>query len=222
MSGFAGIPADAVAFYVELAGHNDRAWWATQKERYDRSVREPVLELTDALADEFGEVRVFRPHRDVRFSHDKTPYKDRQGAIAQLEEGIGYYLAVGPDGLTVGGGNMHNARDQIERYRAAVDDPATGAELETIVTALRRKGFEIGGEVMKSRPRGVAPDHPRLQLMRHRSLIAWRDHGTPAWLSTPGVVGRVRTDWRAIRPMGDWLAEHVGGTEIPQVGRARR
>nr|WP_295702936.1 DUF2461 domain-containing protein [Lapillicoccus sp.] len=222
VSGFAGIPTDAVAFYAELAANNNREWWGTQKERYERSVREPVLELTDALAEEFGEVRVFRPHRDVRFSHDKTPYKDRQGAIAQLEEGIGYYLAVGPEGLTVGGGNMHNASDQIARYRAAVDGPATGAALEKIMKALRRKGFQIGGEVMKTRPRGVDADHPRLELLRHKSLIVWRDHGTPAWMSTPGVVAKVRADWRAVRPMGDWLAEHVGGTEIPQVGRPRR
>jgi hypothetical protein len=80
---------------------------------------------------------------------------------------------------------------------------------------LRRKHFEIGGEILKSRPRGVAPDHPRLDLLRHKSLIAWRDHGTPAWLGTPEVVRRVREGWRAIRPLEAWFAANVGASAVP-------
>ncbi|MEP6796541.1 MAG: DUF2461 domain-containing protein [Lapillicoccus sp.] len=219
---FAGIPTDAVAFYAELAGHNTREWWAANKDRYDASVREPFLELTDALADEFGEARVFRPHRDVRFTTDKTPYKDRQGAIVQLADGVGFYLQVGPDGLTLGGGSMHNAPDQLARLRAAVDDGASGGELVAIVKTLRRKGFQVGGEVMKTRPRGVAADHPRLELMRHKSIIVWRDHGTPPWMSTPAVVAKVRADWRAVRPLGAWLTDHVGSSTLEQRPRFGR
>ena len=82
MSSSAGIPADAVAFYAELEANNTKDWWTANKERYEQSVREPIAALTDALADEFGEARIFRPYRDVRFSADKTPYKTEQGAIA--------------------------------------------------------------------------------------------------------------------------------------------
>lgn len=222
MSGFQGIPTDAVAFYAELVEHNTREWFATQRDRYDGSVRMPFLLLTDALAEEFGEAKVFRPQRDLRFTTDKTPLKERQGAIAQLSDGMGYYVAVGADGLTTGGGSMHNQPDQLERYRAAVDAPGPGADLENIVATLRRKGFEIGGEVLKTRPRGVDPDHPRLELMRHKSVIAWRDHGTPAWMSTPAAVAKVRAEWRAIRPLGEWLLTHVGASTAEPRGRRGR
>ncbi len=87
MSGFAGIPADAAAFYAELAEHNTREWWAANADRYEASVRHPVTELTDALSAEFGEAKIYRPHRDLRYTTDKTPYKDRQGAIVQLADG---------------------------------------------------------------------------------------------------------------------------------------
>ena len=80
MSRPAGIPADAVAFYAELEANNTKDWWTANKERYERSVREPFAALTDALADEFGEARIFRPYRDVRFSADKTPYKTNAAA----------------------------------------------------------------------------------------------------------------------------------------------
>jgi uncharacterized protein (TIGR02453 family) len=219
----AGIPTDAVAFYAELeANNNNRAWWAANKERYERSVREPFSAMTDALADEFGEARVFRPYRDVRFSRDKSPYKTEQGAIASGPEGTGYYVRVGSDGLTTGGGYMHAMPDQVARYRAAVDADATGDQLTDIVDALRRKGFQIGGETLATRPKGVAADHPRIELMRHKSLIAWRDHGTPAWMSTGSVVRHVRDDWRAIRPMVDWIREHVGATSLPTPVSTRR
>src|SRR6185312_12225658 len=142
----AGIPADAVAFYAELEANNTKNWWAANKERYEQSVREPLVALTDALADEFGEARVFRPYRDVRFSAAKTPYKTEQGAIATGPEGSDYYVRVGADGLTTGGGYMHAMPDQVSRYRSAVDTDRTGEELLVIVDALRRKGFEIGGE----------------------------------------------------------------------------
>jgi uncharacterized protein (TIGR02453 family) len=220
MSRPVGIPAEAVAFYAELEQHNTREWWAEHRDRYEELVREPLLALTDALADEFGPATLFRPYNDVRFRHDKSPLKTEQAAIVQVSEGMGYYLRVSAEGLTVGGGSMHHASDQVTRMRAAIDDEEAGQHLGSVVESLRRKGFQIGGEVLKTRPRGVAEDHPRLELMRHRSLVAWRDHGAPAWLSTGAVVRHVRDDWRAVRPLQDWFAAHVGPSAIPM--RQRR
>ncbi|HEU4329488.1 MAG TPA: DUF2461 domain-containing protein [Lapillicoccus sp.] len=222
MSRSAGIPVDAVAFYAELEANNTKDWWTANKDRYERSVREPVEALTAALADEFGDARIFRPYRDVRFSADKTPYKTEQGAIASAPGGAGYYLRIGSDGLVTGGGYMHGMPDQVARYRAALDDDASGQALVGIVDTLRRKGFEIGGETLATRPKGVAADHPRLELLRHKSLIAWRDRGTPVWMSTGSVVRYVRDDWRAIRPVVEWIGEYVGETTMPMPERGRR
>ncbi len=215
MSRDTGIPAEAVAFYADLERHNTREWWAEHKDRYEEVVREPLLALTDALAEEFGEAKLFRPHNDVRFRHDKSPLKTEQAAVVQATEGMGYYLRVSAEGLTVGGGSMHHASDQVKRMRAAVDDDEAGDDLASRVETLRRNGFQIGGEVLKTRPRGVAEDHPRLELMRHKSLIAWRDHGTPSWLSTGAVVRHVRDDWRRVRPLQEWFSAHVGPSTIP-------
>jgi uncharacterized protein (TIGR02453 family) len=222
VSRFTGIPADAVAFYAELEADNTKEWWTANKERYERSVREPFVALTEALADEFGEARIFRPYRDVRFSAEKTPYKTEQGAIASAPGGAGYYVRVGADGLVTGGGYMHGMPDQVTRYRAALDADGSGEALVAIVEGLRRKGFQIGGETLATRPKGVAADHPRLELLRHKSLIAWRDRGSPAWMSTGSVVRYVRDDWRAIRPMVEWVGDHVGPTTMPMPERGRR
>ena len=227
MSRFAGIPADAVAFYAELEQNTTREWFAENKDRYEQSVRQPLAALTDALEAEFGPARLFRPYVDVRFRTDKTPVKTEQAAVVEGKngeggngegrggtEGMGYYVQISADGLVTGGGAMHHAPDQLARFRAAVDDERSGTELADVVATLRRR-FEIGGETLKRAPRGVDPDHPRIDLMRHKSVIAWRRHGTPAWLSTGAVVRHVHDDWRAIRPLAAWFDVHVGPSATP-------
>lgn len=214
--GWAGIPVDALDFYEDLAVENSREWWQANRARYDGSVRAPLAVLLTALEDEFGPAHVFRPHRDVRFSADKSPYKDHQGALASTVQGMGYYVQVGADGLLTGGGFYPTGTDEVAHLRAAVDAPRSGQELQRLTDALVDHGFELDGDRVATRPRGVAADHPRLPLMRFKSLVAKRVHGAPTWLSTPDVVERVREDWRAVRPLVDWLTEHVGATEQPR------
>ena len=219
---FEGIPRDAVRFYAELERDNSKEFWASNKDRYAVSVREPVSLLVEALADEFGEPTVYRPHRDIRFSRDKTPYKDHQGAYVRTADGMGWYVEVGARGLATAGGAFRPAPDQVERLRAAVDDDRSGEQLRGIVEGLEAGGFAIGGEQLKTRPRGVAEDHPRLELMRHKSLTARRLHGVPTWLCSPVTLHRVRADWLTLRPLIAWLGEHVGQSELDGRRPARR
>lgn len=216
MTPLAGIPADALDFYDELRAENTRAWWRANTARYGASVREPFEGLLDALEDEFGPARLYRAHRDVRFSADKSPYKDHQGALATTVPGMGFYVQVNADGLMTGGGFYPTGTDQLPRLRAAIDAPRPGQELQRVVHDLVAAGFELGGDQVATRPRGVPADHPRLELMRHKNLIAKREHGAPAWLSTPEVVDHVRADWRAVRPLVAWLTEHVGASTQPR------
>ncbi|MFL6177712.1 MAG: DUF2461 domain-containing protein [Ornithinibacter sp.] len=216
MAGFSGIPVDAFDVYDELRAENTRTWWLAHKARYEASVREPLEALLDALEDEFGPARLYRANRDVRFSADKSPYKDHQGALATTVPGMGFYVQVSGDGLLTGGGFYPTGPDQLPRLRAAVDAPQSGQQLQGVVDGLTAAGFRLGGEQVATRPRGVPADHPRLELMRYKNLIALREHGAPAWAPTPEVVDHVRADWRAVRPLVDWLTAHVGPSTAPR------
>src|SRR5690625_6798228 len=152
------------------------------------------------LEPEFGTGKVFRPHRDLRFSKDKTPYKTHQGAFIAVERSIGYYVHIDAAGLLVAGGFHSHEPDQVERYRAAVDDERRGGELTRIVEKLTADGFELDGDRLKTRPRGVDANHPRLELLRYRSLTADQRLGFPDWLHTPAAADHVSAAWRSIRP----------------------
>lgn len=197
--GLDGIPADAFDFYDELRAENTRIWWLANKTRYATSVRDPLERLLEALEDEFGPAHLYRPNRDLRFSADPSPYKDHQGALVTTVPGMGFYLQVSAHGLMTGGGFHPTGRDQLPRLRAAIDAPRSGQELRRVVDHVTAAGFDLGGDQVATRPRGVPADHPRLELMRFKTLIAKREHGAPTWLATPEAVEHVRADWRCVR-----------------------
>ncbi|GAA4888437.1 DUF2461 domain-containing protein [Actinomycetospora straminea] len=202
---FPGFGDAVVDFYEGLEADNTKAYWTDNKAVYDEQVRAPMLALLADLEAEFGAGKVFRPYRDVRFSADKTPYKVQCGATAG-----GRYVQVSADGLMAAGGYYRMSSAQVARYRAAVDDERLGPELVGIVDDLRADGFTIAGEQLKSRPRGVDPDHPRLELMRHKSLFAWRSWPPSDELHEPGLADRVAATWRRLDPLNRWLDDHVG------------
>lgn len=207
--GFAGFSDAAFAFYEGLRADNSKTYWTEHKAVYEDAVRAPMMALIEELAEEFAPAKVFRPHRDVRFAADKSPYKTHVGAFAALSEALGWYVQLDADGIFVAGGFYSSTKDRTARYRAAVDDHRTGAELQAIMAKLEKAGFNRGGSQVRTRPRGVPEDHPRLDLMRHESLIASRHLPDAALASGAKTLAAVRQDWRMMRPLTDWLQENI-------------
>jgi uncharacterized protein (TIGR02453 family) len=203
---FHGWPEDALDFYEGLEADNSKAYWAANKATYEASVLGPMNELIDELGPEFGEGKIFRPYRDVRFSKDKSPYKTVIGAVV----GDGY-IQLSANGLAVGNGMYSMAPDQLERYRQAVAADETGAELEAVISAVEQHKIAVHGhEVLKTAPRGYPADHPRIELLRYKGVVAWQEWPVESWLTTPDAKQHVVGFLVATRPLAAWLAAHVG------------
>ena len=210
MTGFVGFGEGAVEFYDGLAVDNSKAYWTDHRAVYERDVLGPMQALVAALEPEFGPGKVFRPYRDVRFSKDKTPYKTACGAIAGP-----FYVEVSAAGLLAAGGQYRWVPDQLARFRTAVGDDRRGRDLEVRLAAVTATAVDgapptLAGERLATRPRGVAPDHPRLELLRHRGLYAHRAWTPDDALHEPVTAERVAATWRATRPLTEWLDDHVG------------
>ncbi|MDQ6642757.1 MAG: DUF2461 domain-containing protein [Actinomycetota bacterium] len=189
---------------------NTRSFWETHKLLYSDAVKAPMVALTEALAAEFGTAKIFRPFRDVRFARDKTPYKTHQGAYVAVAPATGWYVQIGAPGVRVSGGFYHAEPADLARIRTAIDDDRTGAELEQLLKSLERKGFEASGETLKTSPRGYDTDHPRIELLRHKTLTMSRSYGFEPVIHTPELLDRVRKDWRSLRPLIEWVAFRAG------------
>ena len=208
---FSGWPMAAIDFYDGLEEDNSREYWLAHKATYDESVRAPMEALLDELTGEFGDVKIFRPNRDIRFSNDKSPYKTNIAATV----GDGYVSLSGA-GLGVGTGMYWMAPDQLERFRAAIDDDRTGSQLEALAAERRKAGVDVSAhESLKTAPRGYPKDHPRIELLRLKGLITWQEWPVAPWLATRKAKTRVVDFFRASRPILDWLDANVGPTTYP-------
>jgi uncharacterized protein (TIGR02453 family) len=213
---FRGWPVEALEFYEGLEADNSKAWWTEHKAVYEDKVRAPMLELLTELEPEFGSGKIFRPYRDVRFSADKAPYKTAIGATVES----GGYIQLSAKGLAAGSGMYAMAADQLERYRHAVADETAGKELDALVAQMagRRIGV-VGHERLRTAPRGYPKDHPRIELLRHKGIVAWKEWPVAAWLGTAASKRRLVEFLRASRPLDDWLAHHVGPTTLDEARR---
>jgi uncharacterized protein (TIGR02453 family) len=209
MKTFEGIPAAAIGFYAELELNNNREWWLEHKSGYQTFVREPLEALLAELEPRFGPAKIFRPNRDIRFSPDKSPYKTAQGAFASVQEGVGYYLQLSADGLLVGGGCHSHSPAQIARFRKSVDANGTGESLQQIIATLSGAGFSVEGEQLKTVPREFPRDHPRAELLKHKSLSAVAELQQPDWLSSPSATEEVARRWEQLRPLVEWMGRHA-------------
>lgn len=220
---FEGFGEHAVEYYDGLLADNSRTYYEDNKQTYLEHVRGPMEALLAELEPEFGEFgtgKVFRPYRDLRFTKDKTPYKTHCGGVIERGRGGGaFYVELSSAGLLVGGGCFHTEPDQLTRFRAAVDDERRGAELEELLAPLCRKGWQRRGDRMRTKPRGVPAEHPRLELLRHRTLFVIRRWEPDDLLHERGLLRRVSSAWRQVRGLNEWFADHVGPSE--QAGKRR-
>jgi uncharacterized protein (TIGR02453 family) len=212
---FRGFPPEAIEFYTRLEADNTRAFWLANKATYEDAVKRPMQELCTELG-EFGLFHIFRPYNDVRFAKGRPPYKTAQGAVTQGEGGTGYYLHISAEGLLAGAGYYMMAKDQLQRFRAAVAADETGHEIAALVEDAVGAGYTVGAhDELKTAPRGYPKDHPRIDLLRRSGLMASRSWPVAKWLHTKRAATKVRETWTGLEAMGKWLDTHVGPSTLP-------
>ncbi|MEV4283350.1 DUF2461 domain-containing protein [Actinoplanes xinjiangensis] len=204
---FRGWPSEALEFYEGLVADNSKTYWTAHLPVYDAQVKAPALALLADLEPEFGPGRIFRPYRDVRFSRDKTPYKDHLGIWLEF----GGYVQLGADGLAAGCGMYYMAPDQLERYRRTIADDHLGPSLEKLIAGIEAAGVAVHGHgTLKTAPRGFPKDHPRIGLLRHKGLTTWQEWEPAPWMGTAAALDRIVDLLRLSRPLRAWLDHHVG------------
>jgi uncharacterized protein (TIGR02453 family) len=224
---FDGFPAEAFAWFAGLEQDNSRAWFTAHRETYEQAVRGPLEDLLEELAGELGgAVRMFRQNRDVRFSADKSPYKTTTyGLIVDRPDRLpSLYAQVSSYGMYAGAGYHMMAADQLGRFREAIVEETSGAELERLVAAAEDAGIETFGASLKTAPRGYARDHQRVGLLRHKALGAGRRMNPGAdGISRAAALDHARTTWAGCAGLTAWLDAHVGPSDAPEpAGRGRR
>lgn len=205
-----------VGFYDGLEIDNSKGYWLAHKKVYDEQVHGPMRALLAELTEEFGEAKIFRPYRDIRFGTDKTPYKTHIGATLASHG----YVQLSADGLAAASGTYSFAPDQLDRYRRAVVLELPGEALANLVDDARAAGLTItAAGTLTTAPRGYPRDHPRIDLLRMKGLVTWKQWPVEPWLATAESKHKVVTVLRDSVPLVQWLDIHVGASDLARSSR---
>ncbi|NKB88338.1 MAG: TIGR02453 family protein [Acidobacteria bacterium] len=212
-------------FLRDLAANNDRDWFKANQERYEAKVREPALSFIDdfeaplhrisphfvASAKKVGG-SLFRIHRDVRFSKDKSPYKTSVGIQFRHEAGKdahapGFYLHLQPKEIFAAVGSWRPDTDTVRGIREAIaSDPKTWSRA---VGGKRFTDFyELSGESLKRPPRGFDAEHPLIEEIKRKDFIAVTQL-TQKEVCTPGFDKKLAQVFKRAVPMVRFLCEAV-------------
>ncbi len=219
-TGFPGFPPAAQRFFADLRANNDRDWFNAHKATYETAIKAPAQAFLAHLEPELAVLaggpvsgKIFRIHRDVRFSKDKRPYNAHLHIAFPAAHGrssdvvaCGYFFALEPEKVVLGAGGFDFAGPVLDAYRAAVADPKKGAALHAILDKLTKAGFRIEGAELKRVPAPYPADHPRADLIRRKGLHVWRDIEDPAVITGPGLFAEARSTFAALAPLVKWLS----------------
>lgn len=211
---FARLVPDAQAFCADLARNNNRDWWEANKARYEAALKAPALALLDALAGPLAELtghavtpKLFRPHRDMRFSRDKTPYHTHLHMMWTPDRGGRQdpvcFFGISPDHVTVGAGLMGFEPGPLADWRRMVE--LDGPRIEAVLGGVAKAGFALGPPELIRVPAPYPTDHPQADLLRRKGLVAT---ATPVLSGDLATV--LQTAFRRLNPLCDLLAEIAG------------
>jgi uncharacterized protein (DUF2461 family) len=198
---FHGWPEEAYALLLKLGGDPSRETREQLRREREKQVRQPMIDLLNDLADVDPWYEDFAVWRYASTAY----WWQNQCAIVRVARKIDIGFRFSLDGLRIYAAWWYSDSEQIARFRAATASDDSGRRLQELVSSLAADGHEILGDVMKRVPRGYPADHPRADLLRHRSLLVARDFDTDAVRDVGPVYGACER----LRPLLRWLAVHT-------------
>ncbi len=216
MAHFDCFSAEALGFLAGLKANNSKDWFAAQKAVYETRLKAPGKQFAEDMAKALGDLtgqdhgsKIFRIHRDVRFSKDKTPYNAHLH-MAFMPVGQGgqppmWFFGLAPDKLLLGCGVFQYDNIPLVAFRDAMAGPQ-GAQLIQTTAEMRARGFRIADPELKRVPSGFDKDHPHAEALRRKGFAVWMDALTPSFVLEPKLVERTTAALAELLPVYRLLA----------------
>jgi len=227
MNIFKGFDRKTLMFFQQLAAYNSRDWFEEHRANYDNFVLKPaqhfVMEMGERLRELSPDVHaipkidktIFRIHRDIRFSKDKTPYKTHlalffwDGPRKKLECS-GYYLHIDAQKVFIGLGLYIFPKDILENYRDIISKPREAEILLGVFEDIRKAGYGAGGDGSKNVPRGYDKDYKYAELLKFKGIYTWHECPPPEELFSSDFVEWCFKIFKGMVPLHYWIREKLG------------
>ena len=228
MGQFTGYTEETFRFFNEIKANNNKQWFEKNKKVFQTDVQQRsqdfVMDMDGALKQIAPEVggdprlngsgSIFRIHRDVRFSKDKTPYKTHMGIlfwnnIRKKMEGPGFYFHFEPPELNLFCGLWRIEKDKLDQYREAVADDKSGSAIVKILKDGKKQGFAMSEPHYKRIPSGYdcPPDRERLLLLN--TLYFKYSASLPKEFYSAELIPYCLNVWTKMKPLYEWMDKHI-------------
>jgi len=229
---FRGFTPASMRFLASLKRNNTREWFQAHRDAYERDVRAPLAALVEEMDVRLAELApeivgdpkrsLFRIHRDVRFSNDKSPYKTnaacwfyhgdagRGVGSTTPHGGAGFYFHMEPGRSMIGAGIWMPPRPTLARIRERIAEDHRGlARALGDPTVKKRFGGLDESAMLTRMPRRFAESHPAALLLRHQSYTLGRDL-TEQELYNPKLPDLLARDYARLLPIVRWFNAALG------------
>lgn len=208
---FVGWPANTYEWLAELAENNNKPWFTDNRATYDQ-MRSTSMSFAENLASRLGsegEVKVWRIHKDARFSKGGDPYKVTHD-FGVFDNGWMDGMRIESTGVTVALGSYAWSKEQLVRYREAVVDAKKATELVQGLAQAADAGFGLDEPELKRPLKDLPEDHPDPDLTRHKGLFLTKSYPkSPKWIFKPAALDRVADDAASVPLLRAWMKANV-------------
>ena len=220
-------PLNTLEFLKKLSKNNNKEWFEENRELFNSDFLQPALQFVVDLGEKLRTIApnimavpkidksIFRLHRDVRFSKDKSPYKTNLGIYfwegkRKKMECSGLYFHIDPKSYFLGAGMYMLSGDLLKTYREKVYNPVLGKELSDIVQKVIKKGkYGLGGKTYRRVPKGFDPEYPYAEYLLYSGFyIYYEGKNIKDLVKDP--VGYAFKIYKDLLPVHQWLVKNLG------------
>lgn len=216
---FHGYGKSAFEFLTDIETNNNREWFEANKPIYRSEVEAPTKALLAALktalivmTDREMDGKIFRFYRDVRFSKDKSPYKNNMRMLVypegRTQQNSGdipiFYVSVEAKKIRLGVGTMVFDKATLDKFRRAMVDSEQSEEFLKIVNALFTLGFTVNDPPLKRVPSGFDKDHENAEWLKRKGMAVWFDADVEK-LQRKDSIGNILDIFAPCQDLYDWL-----------------
>ena len=219
-------PFNTIDFLKKLSKNNNREWFHSHREEYEKNFLLPakicVIQLGDFLRNYIPNIiaepeinkSIFRLNRDVRFSKNKSPYKTNLGLYfwegrKKKLESSGFYFHLEPKTFLVAVGFYIFPNEILKKYRQVLLQQTKNSDLYKIIKSLKRKGYSIEEEKYKKLPAGFTPEHPFAELSKFSGLYAMYETNDLEQFKKQDIIEFTQKIMKDMIPLHQWIVENL-------------
>ncbi|MGE5805771.1 MAG: DUF2461 domain-containing protein [Ignavibacteria bacterium] len=222
MSKMLSFPYNTQNFLKQLAKNNSKEWFEENREAFNNDFLQPAVQFVVDIGERLQTIvpeimavpkvdkSIFRLHRDVRFSKDKSPFKTNLGILLwegkEKKQRTGFYFHIEPKLFFLGSGTYMLENEKLKIFRNAVYNPELGKELnDAVKKVLKNKKYQLGGKYFKRVPKGFDPEYPYAEYLLHNGFYVYYESTDFSELKNP--VDLSFKIFKDMLPVHRWLVK---------------